>query len=63
MPYLEAHSCLDLLSENLSQDLIEVGHDFDGQLRFDTATTDEIVERVRQSDTDANSSVMSATAA
>lgn len=36
----ETHSGLDLFTEHLCNDLIEVCHDFDGELGLDAATTD-----------------------
>jgi hypothetical protein len=50
---LEAHSGLDLFTENLCDDLVEVCHDFDGELGLDAATADQIVEGVCESSTDA----------
>jgi hypothetical protein len=37
---LETHSGLDLLAEDLCDDLVEVCHDFDGELGLDAATAD-----------------------
>lgn len=40
---LEAHSGLYFFAEHLSDDLVEVCHDFDGELGFDAARADEVV--------------------
>jgi hypothetical protein len=50
---LETHSGLDLLAEDLCDDLVEVCHDFDGELGLDAATADQIVEGICESSTDA----------
>ena len=50
---LEAHPGLDLFTEHLCNDLIEVCHDLDGELGLDATTADQIVERVCKSSADA----------
>jgi hypothetical protein len=50
---LETHSRLDLFAEHLCDDLVEVCHDFDGELRLDAATADEIVEGICKGSADA----------
>jgi hypothetical protein len=49
----ETHSGLDLFTEHLSDDLVEVCHDFDGELGLDAATADQIVEGVCESSANA----------
>ena len=46
--HLERQSRLDLLLKRLGDDAVKLGQDFDSQLRIDTLSTDQIVQRVRQ---------------
>jgi len=50
---LETHSGLDLFTEHLSDDLVEVCHDFDGELGLDAATADQVVEGICECAADA----------
>lgn len=54
---LERHSRLDLLIQDLSDALVEIGHDAHGELWLDAAAADQVVERVGESDTDACTTV------
>lgn len=40
---LETHASLDLFTEHLSDDLVEVCHDLDSELWFDAARADQVV--------------------
>lgn len=52
-PHLESHARLHLVTKHGSNVLVEVGHDAHRQLRLDATTTNEIVECIRECDTDA----------
>lgn len=51
--YLEIHPRLNLLPKHRSNMLIEVGHDAHRKLRLDATAADQIIERIRQRETDA----------
>ena len=51
--YLEAHASFDLFIQDLCYDTIEMGEHLDGDLRFDFALRDEVVEGISHGGTDA----------
>lgn len=57
-PHLEAHAGFHLLAQDLCNDLIEMAHNLDSQLRLDTTTADQLIKSVRESKTDAVGNAM-----
>ena len=53
--YLKRHPRLHLVPQHGSDALVEVLHDAHGELGFDAAATDQVVEGVGESDADAES--------
>lgn len=51
--HLECHASFDFVAEYSGNVLIEVGHDAHSKLRFDAPRTDQVVERVGESEADA----------
>jgi len=49
----ECESRLDLLTQHFGNYAVKIAEDFHGELRFDTAIVDQIVDRVNESLTDA----------
>lgn len=51
--HLEGQTALDVLLQRLGDGLIKVAQDLHRQLRVDALLADEVVESIRQSETDA----------
>jgi hypothetical protein len=51
-PHLELKTGLDILLQRLGDGLIKVAQNLHGKLRVDALITDEIIEGIRQSETD-----------
>ena len=57
MLYLEVHTSLDLLIQDIRNDLIERVYELDGELRLDAALRNKVVERVCEGRADAGVSL------
>lgn len=51
--HLEAKVCLDFIREHLSHAAVEVRENLHSELRINATLTDEIVERISESNSDA----------